>query len=158
MSRWAVAASRAVLIALGLGTLAAQVLLPAFAHETGRMYPDVAHLVLPYAVIAVGAVVGPQVCLIGVWRLLSMSAKGHVFERRALRWLTICRVALGGSAALVSLALAHLLFIERLGGPGVLLALVASVSTGVAAYLFIGVSRGVLQVAIGQHDELAEVV
>jgi len=84
---------RVVLVVLLLGTVLVQVLLPVFASEEGKTFPEVAYLVrsiLGGRILFIGC---GQVALLVVWRLLSMVNGGVIFTRRALRWVTSSRPA-----------------------------------------------------------------
>lgn len=149
---------RVALAALLLGTALLQVILPVAAHEEGTMYPEVASLVVPYSAVAVLFVACGQVALLVVWRLLSMVAGGVIFTRRALRWVDLI-TACGAVATVLSVGvLVHLLFVVRLGGPGVLLGLAACAAGGPAFVLLMVVMRGLLEAAIADRAELDEVI
>src|SRR3990170_837958 len=80
---------RVALVVLLLGTVLAQALLPVFASQEGRIFPELAYLVVPYSVAGILAIACGQVALLAVWRLLSLVTSGVIFTRRALRWVDV---------------------------------------------------------------------
>ncbi|MBA3877305.1 MAG: DUF2975 domain-containing protein [Anaerolinea sp.] len=146
------------LVVLLLGSVLAQVLLPVFASEEGRIYPELAYLVVPYSVAGILVIACGQVALLAVWRLLSLVNRGAIFTRRALRWVDII-TACGAMAAVLSAGvMIHLLVIVSVGGPGVVLGLAASLAGGLAFVLLMVVMRGLLESAIADRTELDEVI
>lgn len=158
MTRKAIAISRAALIALAVGSLLAQVLAPLLASETGRLYPEVAHVVVPYSIGAVAAIACLQVCLVAMWQLLSMIANRRVFEQPALRWLASVRVAAATACAIPALVMMHLLFGVGVGGPGIVLTLAADIVGGVGLAMALTIARELLRIAIDTKVELSEVI
>lgn len=149
---------RVALAALLLGALLTQVLVPIAATEIGVEYPEVAHLVIPYSVVAVLAIACIQVALGVLWRLLGLVSGGVIFTPRALRWvdvITCCAIAF---TLLVAGVLVHLVGVVQVGGPGVVLVLAASVASGTALVLLMVVMRGLLKVSIAYRNELDAVI
>lgn len=149
---------RVALVVLLLGTVLAQVLVPLFGSEEGRIYPELAYLVLPYSVTLILAIASGQVALLAVWRLLTLIGAGAIFTRRALRWVDAIALCGAVAAMLGAAVLGHLLFVVRVGGPGVLLMLAATLAGGVAFVLLILVLRGLLESAIADRSELEAVI
>src|SRR5450759_1360598 len=149
---------RVALVVLLLGTVLAQVLLPVFAPEEGRIFPDVAYLAAPYSVAAILFIACGQVALLVVWRLLSLVNGGVIFTRRALRWVDAI-TACGAVATVLSAGvLIHMLgFVPGGGGPMVYY-LAAWVAGGLAFVLLMVVMRGLLVSAIADRTELDEVI
>src|SRR5674476_1657444 len=87
---------RVALVVLLLGTVLAQVLLPVFASEEGRIYLELAYLVVPYSVAGILAIACVQVALLVVGRLLSMVDGGVIFAGRALRWVDVITACAAG--------------------------------------------------------------
>ena len=149
---------RAVLVALLVGTVLFQVLLPVLAEEIGGQYDETAHLVVPYSVAGILAIVCAQVILIMIWRLLSLVTDDTIFTAPALRWVDII-IASGAAAALLAAGVpAHLLFVVGVGGPGEFLLLVTSILGGLAFVLLMAVMRDLLRAAITHRSELDEVI
>ena len=113
---------RVALVVLLLGSVLAQVLVPVFASEAGRIFPEVAYLVVPYSVAAILFIGCGQVALLVVWRLLSMVNGGAIFTRRAVRWVDVI-TACGAVATVLSAGvMIHMLgFVPGGGGPRVYL-------------------------------------
>ena len=149
---------RLTLITMFLGALLAQLLVPVVATEQATLYPEVEHLVLPYSVAAILGFVCVQAALVAVWRLLSMVGDDRIFADGSLRWvdtITVCSAAATGLSAVVWV---HLILVEETGGPGMVLALGACVVGGAALALLMVVMRGLLDAAIADRRELAEVI
>ena len=158
MNRLVIGLLRGALVALLLGTILAQVLVPVLASDTGRRFSEVAHLVVPYSVTGILVIACSQVALLAVWRLLSLVNGGVIFTRRALRWVDVITACAALATVLCAGTMSHLLFIVGLGGPGVLLGLAASLSGGLAFVLLMVVMRGLLESAIADRAELEEVI
>lgn len=149
---------RVALVVLLLGTVLAQVLLPVFASEEGRIFPEVAYLVVPYSVAGILFIACVQVALLVVWRLLSLVGDGVIFTRRALRWVDVITACAAVATVLSAGVLIHLLFFVGIGGPSVVLGLPASVAGGLAFVLLMVVMRGLLESAIADRTELDAVI
>jgi hypothetical protein len=149
---------RVVLVVLLFGTVLAQVLLPVFASEEGRIFPEVAYLVVPYSVAAILFIGCGQVALLVVWRLLSMVDGGVIFTRRALRWVDVITACGAVATALSAGVMIHMLgFVPGGGGP-MIYYLGACVVGGLAFLLLMVVMRGLLASAIADRTELDEVI
>ncbi|WP_084479766.1 DUF2975 domain-containing protein [Nesterenkonia sp. AN1] len=116
-------ALRAALSLLLLGSLIVQVAIPVNAKSAGEVFPEIEPLTMPYAILAIAAIVGVQVGLIATWRLASMVSKDRIFDKSALKWVDLILVALIGTTALAAAVFVHLIFIVQVGGPPALLGL-----------------------------------
>jgi len=149
---------RVALVVLLLGTVLAQLLVPVFASEEGRIFPEVAYLVVPYSVAGILFIACVQVALLVVWRLLSLVNGGVIFTRRAVRWVDVILACAAVATVLSAGVLIHLLFFVGIGGPSVVLGLPASLAGGLAFVLLMVVMRGLLESAIADRTELDEVI
>ena len=157
MNRLAVRLLRVVLVILLLGSVLAQFLVPVFASEEARIFPEVADLAFPYSVAVILIIACGQVALLAVWRLLSLIDSQVIFTRRSLRWVDLI-IACGIVATVLATGgLVHLLFIVGTGGP-LILWLPASLAGGLAFVLLMVVMRGLLESAIADRTELDEVI
>jgi hypothetical protein len=145
------------LVVLLLGSVLAQVLLPVFASEEGRIFPELAYLVVPYSVACILAIAFGQVALLVVWRLVSMVNGGVIFTRRALRWVDVITVCAAVATLLSAGPMIHLLFFVGVGGP-LILWLAACLAGGLAFVLLMVVMRGLLESAIADRTELDETI
>jgi uncharacterized membrane protein YpjA len=149
---------RVVLVVLLLGSVLAQVLLPVFASEEGRIFPEVEYLVVPYSVAAILFIACGQVTLLVVWRLLSMVDGGFIFTGRALRWVDVVTACAAVATILSAGVLIHMLiFVPGSGGPTIYF-LAACVASALASVLFVVVMRGLLVSAIADRTELDQVI
>ena len=149
---------RVVLVVLLLGTVLAQLYLPVVAFESGRRYPELAYLVVPYSAAGILAIACVQVALLVIWRLLSLVSGGVIFTRRALRWVDAITACGAVGTVLSTGPMIHLLFVVGVGGPGVVLGLAACLVGGLAFVLLMVVMRGLLESAIADRTELDEVI
>ena len=148
---------RVALVVLLLGTVLAQLLVPVFASEEGRIYPELAYLVVPYSVAGILVIACGQVALLVVWRLLSLVDGGVIFTRRALRWVDLITACAAVATVLCAGPIIHLLFFVGVGGP-LILWLAACLAGGLAFVLLMVVMRGLLESAIADRTELAEMI
>ena len=149
---------RVALVVPLLGTVLVQIGLPMLAAEEGRIFPEVAYLVVPYSVAAILFIGCGQVALLAVWRLLSMVNGGVIFTRRALRWVDVITACAAVATALTAGVLIHMLdFVPGGGGP-TFYYLAACVAGGLAFVLLMVVMRGLLESAVADRTELDEVI
>lgn len=149
---------RVALVVLLLGTALAQVLLPMFASEEGRILPEVAYLVVPYSVAGILFIGCGQVALLAVWRLLSLVDRGVIFTRRALRWVEVITACAAVATVLSAGVWIHMLgFVPGGGGP-MIYYLGACVAGGLAFVFLMVVMRGLLESAIADRTELDDVI
>ena len=149
---------RVALLVLLLASVLAQVVLPVYASEIGRRFPEVAYLVVPYSLAAIVFIACGQVALLAIWRLLSLVDGGFVFTRRAVRWVDVI-VACGAAATILAVVvLVHMLaFVPGGGGPMVYY-LGGCIAVGLAFVLLMVVMRGLLLTAVANRAELDEVI
>ncbi len=149
---------RVVLVVLLLGSVLAQVLLPVFAFQEGRIFPEVEYLVVPYSVAAILFIACGQVTLLVVWRLLSMVDGGVIFTGRALRWVDVITASAAVATILGAGVWVHMIgFVPGGGGP-MLYYLAVCVAGALAFTLLMVVMRGVLESAIAYRTELDAVI
>ncbi len=157
MTKFAVRALRVALVILLLGSVLGQVLVPLFASQSAKTFPEVEDLVVPYSVAGMLVIACGQVALLVVWRLLSMVSGGVIFTRRSLRLVDVI-AACGAVATVLNAGVwIHLLVVAG-GGPGIILWLVASLACGVAFVLLMIVMRGLLESAIADRAEFDVVI
>jgi Protein of unknown function (DUF2975) len=149
---------RVALVVLLLGTVLAQVILPVFASQEGRIFPEVAYLVVPYSAAAILFIGCGQVALLVVWRLLSMVDGGVIFTRRALRWVDVITACAAVATVLSAGVLIHMLSFVPGGGGPTFYYVAACVAGGLAFVLLMVVMRGLLESAIADRTELDEVI
>ena len=149
---------RVALVVLLLGTVLVQIGLPMLASEEGRIFPEVAYLVVPYSVAAILFIGCGQVALLAVWRLLSMVNGGVIFTRRALRWVDVITACAAVATVLSAGVLIHMLSFVPGGGGPTFYFLAACVAGGLAFVSLMVVMRGLLESAIADRTELDEVI
>ena len=158
MNRVAIALLRLLLVLMFMGAVGGQVLIPLMAAGFGQRYWEVSPLVVPFALAGVLGVLGFQVALVAIWRLLTLVKNGDVFSRRARTWVNVIIVAGGVAAAIGAGAGAYLTLAVQIGGPMVVLLFLGSLAGGAAFVLLMLVMRGLLDSATADRDELAEVI
>lgn len=99
-----------------------------------------------------------QVALAVIWHLLTLVSRESIFSARSLRWVDVIAGCAGTVTLLTTGILIHLIGIVQLGGPGMVLLLTAGIALGVALVLLMIAMRGLLEAAIADRDELAEVI
>ncbi|MFC7457345.1 DUF2975 domain-containing protein [Brachybacterium sp. GCM10030267] len=148
MGTRAVVPARVSLTILAAGAVLLLPALPRESHLTGQMYPEVSHLVIPYAVAADLTVLSGLVVLLALWRLLALAAGDRAFTSASLTWLHVLRLAIALMAAFPVIVALHLLVVVSLGGPGVVLALGAGVAGGAAGFFVVTVMREVVRAEV----------
>jgi hypothetical protein len=149
---------RVALVVPLLGTVLVQIGLPMLASEEGRIFPEVAYLVVPYSVAAILFIGCGQVALLAVWRLLSMVDGGVIFTRRALGWVDVITACAAVATVLSAGVLIHMLSFVPGGGGPMIYFVAACVAGGLAFVLLMVVMRGLLVSAIADRTELDEVI
>ncbi|MEX1294961.1 MAG: DUF2975 domain-containing protein [Candidatus Limnocylindrales bacterium] len=148
---------RLSIVVLLLVSVLGQLLVPWAAAASVETFPEVEYLVVPYSVAGILVIACGQLALLVTWRLLSMIDHGVIFTRRALRLVDVIIVC-GAVATILNAAVwVHLLAVHG-GGPGIILWLMASTVCGTAFVLLMVVMRGLLEAAIDDRTELAEVI
>jgi Protein of unknown function (DUF2975) len=148
---------RVALAVLLLGSVLAQVLVPALASAAARNFPEVTYLVALYSAAGIAVIACGQVALLVVWRLLSMVTGGVIFTRPALRSVDVITGCAAVATVLNAAVSIHLLVVHG-GGPGIIAWLAASLAGGVAFVLLMVVMRGLLEMAIADRTELDNVI
>jgi len=148
-----------VLLALvGLGLFGAQGLIPMVAAEEAYAVPEIAHLVIPYSVMAILAIACVQVALFAIAKLLSMVANDQVFTAAALRWVNTIIGAAVVFCALTLVVTIHVLWRVPGGGGPAFLYLFGVLFAGTIVALLMRVMRQLLVIATANRAELAEVI
>lgn len=132
-------------------------LLPAISADFAADAPEFAYLRIPYLIVCELLMVGFDVALIAIWRLLSLVASSSVFSDAAFRWVGLIIGCISFDTALVIGLLAHNL-IASLGPPILAIALLTLTVVGVALTLLMVVMRGLLTAATAQREELEAVI
>jgi hypothetical protein len=149
---------RVAIVVILIGTVGAQVLVPVFASEVGKTFPEVAYLVVPYSVAAILFIGCGQVALLVVWRLLSFVDRGVIFTPRAVRWVDVITACAAVATVLTAGVSIHMLgFVPGGGGP-MIFYLAVCLAGGLAFVLLMVVMRGLLESAIADRSELDGVI
>ncbi|XBH20832.1 DUF2975 domain-containing protein [Jonesiaceae bacterium BS-20] len=149
---------RALLIFLFAGSLLIQFLLPNGAHEMAGDMTEVQHLIWPFAIIGILAIICFQVVLGTIWHLLTLTVHGSVFSGASLRSATIIVIACAAATFLASYPFFHMTFVLRLGGPGFVLGLIGVGAVGTTITLLMLTLRTILKAATSNRLELDEVI
>ena len=132
-------------------------LLPAISADFAANAPEFAYLRIPYLIVCELLMIGFDIALIAIWRLLSLAASSSVFSDAAFRWVGLIIGCIGFDTVLVIGLLAHNL-IASLGPPILAIALLTLTVVGVALTLLMVVMRGLLTAATVQREELEAVI
>ena len=158
MSKLVIRLLRVALVVLLLGSVLGQVLVPLFASQAAKTFPEVEYLVVPYSVAGILVIACGQMVLLVVWRLLSLVDGGVMFTRCAVRWVDVITACAAVATVLSAGVLIHMLgFVPGGGGP-MIYYLAACVAGGLAFVLLMVVMRGLLVSAIADRTELDEVI
>lgn len=159
MGRSAIVALRVLLVVIMLGGLVGQLwFFPTLAGELARTYPELAWLGGPLLAVVVGVILGAQVALVAVWRLLSMVERDSVFSPDAFGWVDVIIIAAIVDTVLVLGIWMLLTFGANANPPALMLAELALVVCGAALALLMVVMKGLLRKASLLRVELSGVV
>ena len=136
MSRLVGRASEGALIALLLGCLLLQILLPELAEAFGGAYAETASLTLPYALAGIAALFCLECVLVIALFLVRELRTKQLLPLRTPNLLLGIGVLFCGVFGIPALVLLHLLAVVQAGGPGIVLLLAANVIVGVASVCF----------------------
>jgi hypothetical protein len=156
MGKLTVLALRAVLAALGAGSVFVQaVMVPLLATDLEELGPEVAHLRVPFLAITLLGIVTVQVVLVCVWRLVTMVRRGTVFSHAAFRYVHIVIGAVVAAAVLM-FALAVVLAPGEAVAPGIVLLICGASLAIMGVALVVLVLRMLLAQAVARDVEAAQ--
>lgn len=148
-----------LLVAIMLGGLVGQLwFFPTLAGELARSYPELEWLRGPLLAIIVLAILGTQLALVALWRLLSMVERDSVFSPDAFRWVDVIIIAAIVDTVLVLAIWTLLTFGANANPPALMLTELALVICGAALALLMVVMKGLLRKASLLRVELSGVV
>ncbi|GAA1352706.1 hypothetical protein GCM10009636_15290 [Arthrobacter koreensis] len=125
---------RCVLAALGVLALLSQTaLLPRIAGEYAEAYPEVANLAAPYALAVIAATACFEVALLAAWQMLTSVVTDGALTPGASKWANVLAFSLGLTGITLAGICAHAGFVEAIGGPAMLLGLLAGLALVPAA-------------------------
>lgn len=130
---------------------------PTMARETGREYPEVEHLVTPYTIAAIVALLCVQFILIGIGVLVYQIRPSAEPRSSALTWVSVMIFAALFAGLLSILVAVHLVFVEDTGGPAYMFITVIGVGFFLMAFSF----RALRALVVHTRDadaELARVI
>ncbi|MEW1957393.1 DUF2975 domain-containing protein [Kineococcus sp. NPDC059986] len=154
-----ISAVRLCLVLLGAGAAFGQVVYaPVAASQSAQMYPELAHLAVPYTIAVIVVLACVQAALVAVWKLLAMVDQGWIFDPAALRWVDVIVAAAAVGTVVTVGTVTHLVSWVGVGGPFALVVQAASLVGGACFVLLMLVMRGLLVSATVLQREMAEVV
>ena len=142
---------------LALLLLCQVVVVPAIAAEMADQLPPLAYLQWPGVIAATIFVLCLQAALICVWRLLTLTREGIIFNARAFGFVDVILVSIVVATVVVLASLVIITNAEA-GSPSIALLGVLGVVVGSLLALLVIVLRGLLRKAAHLESELAEVV
>lgn len=154
MTRLASRLLRIALLVLLLASVLAQAIVPAYATEVATRFPEVAHLVGPYAIAAILCIACGQVALLGTWRLLSLVDAGIIFTRRSMPWVDLILACGAIATSLTGVVLLHALAFVPGGGGPMAWYLGGCIVAGLAFVLLMVVLRGLLLAVVADRTGL----
>ncbi|WP_146361621.1 DUF2975 domain-containing protein [Arthrobacter yangruifuii] len=153
MGKPTILALRMVLVLVLLGTVFVQaVMVPLFGADLAEAGAEAVRV--PVLLIAVLGILSFQVCLVCVWRLLTMVRRGTVFSSAAFRYVDVVIGAIS-AAALLLFALGAVLAPGEGVPPGIVLLIGGLGVTVAAGALLVLVMRALLASAVATAAEAA---
>ena len=126
---------RVVLGALGLFALFSQALLvPREAGEYAAAYPSAAYLAVPYAVAVVAAIACFEVALLAAWQILTAAVADAAPGSTTPKWANVVAVSLSLTGVILAGICAHAGSVAGVGGPAMLLGVLAGLGLVPAAF------------------------
>jgi hypothetical protein len=146
-----------IAVLVGLLLLCQTIVVPLIAANTAERLPPLAFLQWPGVVAATIFVLCLQVALVCVWRLLTLTREGIIFNSRAFRFVDVILVAIIVATTVV---FGSLVIVITAGAstPSIAFLGVLGVVVGGMLALLVGVLRGLLRKAAQLESDLAEVV
>lgn len=158
MNKRLLARAQLALLPLLLGSVAAEVLASLLCLDLGRLYPETARFAPAFAVGTVIATSFLQAALVALWWVLRRAARDQFFSPATARLFAAIRWLIRGAAAVLVTGGAYLILVARTGGPGVLLATVATIAVAAAFDQLAAVARAALLEAAEYRAELEAVI
>lgn len=158
MNRITIVSLKALIgVLLALLVLCQVAVVPAIASQMADRIPPLAYLQWPGIIAAAVFVLCLQAALVCVWRLLTLTREGVIFNVRAFRFVD---VILGAIVVATVVVLGSLVIITNAGAstPSITLLGVLGVVVGSMLALLVVVLRGLLRKAAQLESDLAEVV
>ncbi|MCL1799796.1 MAG: DUF2975 domain-containing protein [Promicromonosporaceae bacterium] len=147
----------AILVAVFVGTVLGQALVPVIAQDVAGWAPEVRYLVLPLSILGILGIACVQAALICIVHLLRRVRSGEIFNRAARPYVTGIITAIGVATALSAATFLLLIIVDE-GDPATGLFLLAAITGGVFLMLLMFVMRELLDRATRNQTELAEVI
>lgn len=158
MNRITIVSLKALIgLLLALLLLCQVAVVPSIASQMADRIPPLAYLQWPGIIAAALFVLCLQVALACVWRLLTLTREGVIFNARAFRYVDVILAAIVVATVVV---LGSLVVITNAGAatPSLALLGVLGVVVGSMLALLVVVLRGLLRKATQLESDLAEVV
>lgn len=158
MHRTAIVTLKTLILVLTALLLVCQVaVVPAVAQQMVDRSPQLDYLQVPGILVTVGFLLGVQVALVCVWRLLSLVRASIIFSDTAFTYVNIVL----GMVALATLLIVGsfiTLAIAGVASPSVTILCMLGIVVGSGLALLVVVMRGLLRQASQLERDLAEVV
>ena len=150
-SRVYVILSQVALIAALPGVLLLQLFCVYAAWETGEEFPEVRHLVVPYALAAVAA-------LLCVQMLVRAVSKGAFFTAKTMKWINLARLMVAIGPGIVAITGGHMSIFAPATRPEPPLLFLGGIVLGVGLFSLVSLAKSIFQAALDDAAELAEVI
>ena len=131
MFTWSVRLLRLVLVALfGLLVVLQTLSVPGGMRYDAQQHPEEAWLQWPLTISAGSVLLAAEVVVVGIWRILTLTAEQRLVSTEALRWLTRITACCAYAAAVLGVLLVWLgVIADDPGAPMILLFVTLCVST-----------------------------
>jgi uncharacterized membrane protein YraQ (UPF0718 family) len=158
MNRITIVSLKALIgVLLALLVLCQFAVVPAIASQMADRIPPLAYLQWPGVIAAAIFVLCLQAALVCVWRLLTLTREGVIFNVRAFRYVDVILVAIVVATVVVLGSLVIVTNAEA-STPSIALLGVLGIVVGSMLALLMVVLRGLLRKAAQLESDLAEVV
>ena len=157
-SRAYVILSQVALIAALPGVLLLQLFCVLAAWETGEEFPEVRHLVIPYALAAVAALICVQVLIVALMMLVRAVSKGAFFTAKTMKWINLARLMVAIGPGIVAITGGHMSIFTPATRPEPPLLFLGGIVLGVGLFSLVSLAKSIFQAALDDAAELAEVI
>lgn len=125
------------------------VVVPWIASDVVGNFPEIADLEAPYVISFGVAIIGFQLALFAVWRMLTLSSQGASATRRITSWANVMVGGISFMSLISAGVFIHAMAFQNIGGPAMLIALIGLIA--VVAMSVLSKSTIVRKVSTNNH-------
>lgn len=128
------------------------------AWQTGQEAPEVAHLVVPYSLMGVAALLCAQILIVALLMLVRAVSHGAFFTAQTRRWIETARVMVALGPGLVAATCLHMMLFTPARHPVPVLGFLGSVTLGVGLFSLVSLAKSIFTAAWEDKTELEAVI